>query len=179
VRLRVGSDPKLAKLEREGSDVHMRRLTDYIRRRNNGTALVEMALVLPLLLLLVFGMIDFGLVIKDKMALIQAAREGARVAAIGETTASIKSTVVASSPALAISAANITLKTGAASTNPSTWSSLGDTTDSQGVAVNNAPAGNLIQVSIVSTHSTVTRMFFGGASSLTISGNSVMRKEAR
>jgi Flp pilus assembly protein TadG len=159
----------------------MRRITDRLRKHKNGTALVEMALVLPLLLLLVFGMIDFGLVIKDRMALIQAAREGARIAAIGDTTANIRSTVVASSPSLAITndTTHIVLTTGAASTDPTTWPALGDTTDSQGVAINNATDGNLIQVHVVSTHNTITHMFFGGAGSLTLSASSVMRKEAR
>jgi hypothetical protein len=168
----VGSHLQRSKLEREGSDAHMRRLRDGARKRNSGAALVEMALVLPLLLLLVFGIIDFSLAIKDRMSLAQAAREGARVAAVGATTASIKDTIVTSSPALAISKSDVTLTTGAASANQSGWRTLGDSSGH-----NDAVGGELIKVHIVSTHSTVTRMFFGGASSITLSGDSVMRKE--
>jgi Flp pilus assembly protein TadG len=45
---------------------------------------VEFALLLPLLLLLVFGIIDFGRAINAQITLTQAAREGARLAALGQ-----------------------------------------------------------------------------------------------
>lgn len=43
-----------------------------------GVAAVEFALVLPLLLLILFGIIDFGLMLYDKAMITNAAREGAR-----------------------------------------------------------------------------------------------------
>jgi len=45
---------------------------------------VEFALLLPLLLLLVFGIIDFGRAINAQITLTQAAREGARLSALGQ-----------------------------------------------------------------------------------------------
>jgi Flp pilus assembly protein TadG len=45
---------------------------------------VEFALLLPLLLLLVFGIIDFGRALNAQITLTQAAREGARLAALGQ-----------------------------------------------------------------------------------------------
>ncbi len=50
-----------------------------------GTATVEMALVVPLLLLLLFSIIEFGFLIKNRAELGQAAREGARLAVVGAT----------------------------------------------------------------------------------------------
>jgi Flp pilus assembly protein TadG len=50
--------------------------------RQSGAAAVELALVLPILLLLVFGIIDFGRAYNAKISLAQAAREGARVASL-------------------------------------------------------------------------------------------------
>ncbi len=47
--------------------------------------MVEFALILPLLIMLVFGMIDFGLLLSDHLALNQTAREAARVYAVGGT----------------------------------------------------------------------------------------------
>lgn len=44
--------------------------------------MVEMALVLPLMTLLVFGAIDMGLVLADSSAIGQGAREGARAATV-------------------------------------------------------------------------------------------------
>lgn len=52
--------------------------------QDRGAAAVEFALLLPLLLLLVFGIIDFGRALNAQITLTQAAREGARLAALGE-----------------------------------------------------------------------------------------------
>lgn len=48
------------------------------RRRMAGVAAVEFALVVPLLLVILFGIIDFGFMLYDKAMLTNAAREGAR-----------------------------------------------------------------------------------------------------
>ena len=52
--------------------------------RDRGAAAVEFALLLPLLMLLVFGIVDFGRALNAQITLTQAAREGARLAALGE-----------------------------------------------------------------------------------------------
>ncbi len=49
---------------------------------NRGVALIEFALVLPILLLLVLGIIEFGWIYNGYITITGAAREGARVAAI-------------------------------------------------------------------------------------------------
>ena len=60
-------------LRREG---HPRRRTD------DGAAAVEFALVLPLLVLLLFGIISYGVMLSFRQSLSQAAAEGARAAAV-------------------------------------------------------------------------------------------------
>ena len=52
--------------------------------RDRGAAAVEFALVLPILLLLMCGIVDFGRALHAQVVLTQAAREGARLAALGE-----------------------------------------------------------------------------------------------
>lgn len=47
--------------------------------REDGQALVELALVLPLLALLLWGVLEFGLLLDTYLAVTHAAREGARV----------------------------------------------------------------------------------------------------
>jgi Flp pilus assembly protein TadG len=50
--------------------------------RERGQAMVEMAIVLPVLAILLFGLIQFGLLFRDYLALVDAVRAGARVAAV-------------------------------------------------------------------------------------------------
>jgi len=54
-------------------------------RGERGQALVETAIVLPLLLILVFGMIDFASVYSDFQSLRQGTREGARQTSVSTT----------------------------------------------------------------------------------------------
>ena len=60
----------------------MRRRLARSAARDRGAAAVEFALLLPVLLLLVFGIIDFGRALNAQITLTQAAREGARIAAL-------------------------------------------------------------------------------------------------
>jgi hypothetical protein len=57
-----------------------------LRRRggtDEGAAAVEFALLLPILLLLVFGIVDFGRLLNAQITLTEAAREGARAESLG------------------------------------------------------------------------------------------------
>lgn len=51
-------------------------------RRERGAAAVEFALVVPLLLVLVFGIINYGMMLSFRQAVSQSAAEGARAAAV-------------------------------------------------------------------------------------------------
>jgi Flp pilus assembly protein TadG len=53
-------------------------------RDDSGAAMVEFAIVLPLILLLLFGIMEFGRAWNVKQVLTDAAREGARVAVVTE-----------------------------------------------------------------------------------------------
>lgn len=48
-----------------------------------GATAIEMALILPILIMLLFGIFQFGLVFNSYLAITHAAREGARLAAVG------------------------------------------------------------------------------------------------
>lgn len=52
------------------------------RKRSRGSAAVELALVLPLALLLALALVQVGLLAKDSVVVVQAAREGAREATV-------------------------------------------------------------------------------------------------
>jgi Flp pilus assembly protein TadG len=53
------------------------------RRRERGQSLVEFALIIPIFIILVFGIIDFGMGLRAYITVTQATREGARYAAVG------------------------------------------------------------------------------------------------
>lgn len=59
----------------------MKRKNDKHIRFFSGQALVEFAFVLPILLLLIVGLIDFGLLFYTQMSVVNAAWEGARAGA--------------------------------------------------------------------------------------------------
>ena len=73
---------------------------------DQGAAAVELALVLPILILLIGGVIDFGLAFNAQIGLTHAAREGARVEAIGtgdaKTAAESAYVQLATGPPLAV-----------------------------------------------------------------------------
>lgn len=52
-------------------------------RRDRGAAAVEFALLMPLLFMILFGIIQFGYLFFQKQQAAFAAREGARIAAVG------------------------------------------------------------------------------------------------
>ena len=60
----------------------MRRLQQLIKN-NRGQAMVEFAFVLPVLLLILCGIIEYGRIFHETLVVTAAAREGARAAAVG------------------------------------------------------------------------------------------------
>lgn len=68
-----------------------------------GAVALEMALVLPVLLLILVGILEFGRVMNVQVSLTQAAREGARHEAIhyNDGTLDVTGTAKAAAPALA------------------------------------------------------------------------------
>lgn len=61
---------------------------------------MEFVLVLPILLMLVFGIVEFGRAYNAKITLTAAAREGARVLALGGTTTQVQQRIKDSAPSL-------------------------------------------------------------------------------
>lgn len=65
-----------------------------------GAAAVEFALVLPLLVLLVFGIVEFGRAFQVQATLAAAAREGARVMAVQNSAPAARAAVQAATTSL-------------------------------------------------------------------------------
>ena len=81
-------------------------------KNNRGQALVEMALILPVLLLIIFGIIEFGRIFNAHITLTHASREGARAGALGGSNTEIVEIVKGSSYPLDIEAENIEITPG-------------------------------------------------------------------
>jgi Flp pilus assembly protein TadG len=76
-----------------------------IRRLKNkkGQSLVETALVLPIIILILMGIIDFGMMFNNYLVVSNASREGARNAAVGATDSEITAIVRTVSATLDVS----------------------------------------------------------------------------
>jgi Flp pilus assembly protein TadG len=80
------------------------RALDLHRRPARGQGLVEFALVLPLILLLIMGFVDFGRAIYAYNAVSNAAREGSRAAIVNQFAADVEQRASSQATALGIPA---------------------------------------------------------------------------
>src|SRR5712691_2035370 len=142
-----------------------------------GAALVEFVIVAPLLLLLLLGIMEFGVIMHDYIMLAQGAREGARTAAIGGAVKDIQKRVMeASLPTVSQNMIQIT------EFNPGTggWVAVGDKASGD---KNDVPSDGIVRVTIKSfPHHMVTGNFFSwlpGYSNgvLNLSASLTMRRE--
>jgi Flp pilus assembly protein TadG len=81
-----------------------------IWRNEKGSAMVEFALVIMLFLMLFMGLVEFGRIFHALLTLDNAARHGARVAAIGSSDTQIIAAVKNAAPQLVIRDADITIE---------------------------------------------------------------------
>ena len=65
----------------------------FLIKNERGQAMVELALVLPVLLLLLMGIVEFCRVFHSYLVITNASREGARVAVLGKSDTEIESRV--------------------------------------------------------------------------------------
>lgn len=129
--------------------------------RRRAQTLVEMAFVVPMLLALMIGILEFGWVTKNTMTLASAAREGARAAAVGKTTQQVIDTVkyYANPIPLSSPAGSIVLEQcDANGSNCGGWP--GDNA-LVSPAVNGVKAPSLLRVTLTSSHQSLTGLVPG------------------
>ncbi|MHB0912931.1 MAG: TadE/TadG family type IV pilus assembly protein [Armatimonadota bacterium] len=145
-----------------------------IRRCNKGAALVEFAIVAMLLILLVFGIIEFSLIMRDYQTLSQAAREGARSAALGHDAETVTSVVRSSAVALpAAEQEKISVAVQYRTYSGSSWGGW------QAGIPPAETAGSEVQVRVDASypHPTIVGSLFGLGETRTLTGKMVMRRE--
>jgi Flp pilus assembly protein TadG len=142
----------------------------YGRRANRkrGQAVVEFALVIPLFMLILSGIMDFGVGLFQRMTIINAAREGARAAVMvpkvtGTTTVSLidvqnaawgASTSAAAQGGVSITNSNVAitcLQTSVSITSPAT------------ISCDGATSQDSVRVSVSYTYHTFFPLLFGAS----------------
>ncbi len=79
------------------------------RSGSRGQSLVETAIILPIVLLLVMGIIEFGLLFNNYILISNASREGARKASLGGTDSEVIQTIQNMTTSLNLSNMTITI----------------------------------------------------------------------
>lgn len=133
--------------------------------KSKGQALVELTLFLPLIIVLIGGLVDFGLAFYVGTATQNAVREGARLAAAGVDNTTVKNQVTARIPA-------ISEFTSVAVNDPVVASSVG-CTDSSG----NPVTQQTVSVTASGTYN-YSFLQYIGFTNMTISRTGIMRVEA-
>ena len=86
-----------------------------MRMKRDGQALVEFAIILPVLILIIAGIIEFGMMLNSYLTIQNASREGARYGIMGANDTEIIQVVRNSSPNLDGSKLSIEITPGDAS----------------------------------------------------------------
>lgn len=69
-----------------------------LKTNTSGQAVVELALILPLFLLLVFGVIEMSRIGYSYLTLSNAVKNGARTASVGGVDSQVRNTIIQSAP---------------------------------------------------------------------------------
>jgi Flp pilus assembly protein TadG len=136
----------------------LEKLCRKCRTSRRGAAVVEFAVVAPLFITLVFGMIEYGRMVMVQQMLTNAAREGARVGVLdGATTAAVQSSVTTYLSNASISGSTVTV-----SPSPPSSAGYGD------------PVTVTVTIPFASVSWIPAPMFLSGK---TLTAKSVMRRE--
>jgi hypothetical protein len=91
--VRVGAEPKSRHRHRGGKHQHR-------KDRDRGVTVVEFAIIVPLLLMLVFGIVEFGRAYQARLTVSHAAREGVRVLAVTKDQTAAEAAALAAATGL-------------------------------------------------------------------------------
>lgn len=123
-----------------------------------GAAAVEMALVVPLLVLLMFGIVELGLMMHGFMQVRTVAREGARQASVGALPDDVESRMEATGDNLNQESIQYLMqyRTYNAGGSWGAWTTLGSDGDR-----NDAPSGSHVRITVTYAHPLTLPGLFG------------------
>ena len=151
----------------------MKRVAHRGLRRRRGAALVEFAVCASLLLLILFGIIEVGLLLGDRATLGQAAREAARSLAVSSTPTVATNRAISTAAGMMLTATNIQLDESPpdANGNPTAWVPVGVSGTN-----NDAVTGDFVRATITYNHPLITSLVFTGGT-VTLTAALIMRRE--
>lgn len=143
-------------------------------RKRRASTLIEFALIVPVLLAVVMGIIEFGWLVKNQLTIANAAREGARTASVGKQTGEIIARInsMASTIPGAPNSLTITIYRNDAAGGTTYTTVVGNTG-----TTNDAPTGSLIRVRVSAPNRSLTGIF-PFLNNRTMQAEVIMRREA-
>ncbi len=135
---------------------------------------MEFALIVPILISLLLGIMEFGWLSKNNLLVANATREGARAAALGKTTGDIQTRIQNAIAPLNVTSPNGSISMLCSTDNGTTFPyGLGNNSSA---TQNDAPSGSLIKVTVTTQHKALTG-FFPFLKNRTIQVFVIMRRE--
>jgi hypothetical protein len=134
-----------------------------------GASAVEMAIVLPLFILLIFGIIEFGLLMRDQLTASNVAREYARIASVkpAEELSGLPAEMKDRAAELGLISEKVTTSIQYYDTEDSTWYAVDES----------VPSGAEIRTRVVYDHPLITQIIFPSKASMVLTGTVTMRRE--
>ncbi len=131
-------------------------------RKKRGVATVEMAIVAPLLIFLLFAIVEFGVLMRDIISVHEAAREGARAAVVGATVSTAKARAVSAALPLEVSPGDVYVESRSWDFNTGDWEGGFAELLDDGGPTNPAFPGDQIRVTVAYQHKILLPGLFGG-----------------
>ena len=131
------------------------------RGRRRGQSMVEFALVLPVFMLILAGILDFGFALYTRMTVINAARDGARAAVMVSDFSTI-TTVAEQAADSSAAGAGLTVTTPA----PICFQTSASPSSTTQISCASAQPGDSVYVTVNYTYKTFFPLFFGASFNL-------------
>jgi Flp pilus assembly protein TadG len=132
-----------------------------VTTQRRGASIVEFALVVPILLTLLLGILEWAWLTRSQLTVANATREGVRFAALGNTSTAVQTRIINSAsvltPQISTGQIALTQTPDRTSSNPTYYSWPADTTGT--TPRNGVPSGNIIRIQVNYTHRSLTGFF--------------------
>ena len=148
-------------------------------RRHRGATIVEFALIIPILLTLLLGIMEWAWLTRTQLTISNAVREGVRFASVGNTATAVRTRVrnaaATLNPAPTDGQIVLTQTPYRNSATPTYYAWQADTATTP--ARNGVPAGNLMRITVNYPHRSLTN-FFPWIRNRTVTVSATMVREA-